>query len=53
MIEQGIGQAQWRGAGALAQREVTRVLRLWSQTIAPNVVSAVLFIAILDRKSVV
>jgi ABC-2 type transport system permease protein len=42
----GLERAQWRGAGALAQREVTRVLRLWSQTIAPNVVSAVLFIAI-------
>ena len=42
----GLGRAQWRGAAALAQREVTRVLRLWSQTIAPNVVSAVLFIAI-------
>ncbi len=41
-----ISRAQWRGVGALAQREVTRVLRIWSQTIAPNVVSAVLFIAI-------
>ena len=41
-----LSHAQWRGAAALAQREVTRVLRLWSQTIAPNVVSAVLFIAI-------
>lgn len=39
-------RGQWRGAMALAQREVTRVLRLWSQTIAPNVLSAVLFIAI-------
>lgn len=37
---------QWRGAAALGQREVMRVLRIWSQTIAPNVVSAVLFIAI-------
>jgi ABC-2 type transport system permease protein len=42
----GLSSAQWRGAAALAQREVTRVLRLWSQTIAPNVLSAVLFIAI-------
>ncbi|HEX4936953.1 MAG TPA: ABC transporter permease, partial [Gemmatimonadaceae bacterium] len=41
-----ISAAQWRGAGALAQREVMRVLRIWSQTIAPNVVSSVLFIAI-------
>lgn len=41
-----LSRAQWRGVGALAQREVTRVLRIWSQTIAPNVVSAVLFIAI-------
>lgn len=41
-----LARGQWRGATALAQREVTRVLRLWSQTIAPNVVSAVLFIAI-------
>lgn len=39
-------RAQWRGSAALAQREVTRVLRLWSQTIAPNVLSAVLFVAI-------
>ncbi len=41
-----LAAGQWRGAAALAQREVTRVLRLWSQTVAPNVVSAVLFIAI-------
>lgn len=41
-----LAHGQWRGAAALAQREVTRVLRLWSQTIAPNVVSAILFIAI-------
>jgi ABC-2 type transport system permease protein len=47
MSEQtGLHRAQWRGVGALAQREVTRVLRIWSQTVAPNVVSAVLFIAI-------
>lgn len=46
MIDAGLPAAQWRGAAALAQREVTRVLRLWSQTIAPNVLSAVLFIAI-------
>lgn len=41
-----VRRAQWRGVSALAQREVTRVCRIWSQTIAPNVVSAVLFIAI-------
>lgn len=46
MTPAGLARGQWRGAAALAQREVTRVLRLWSQTIAPNVVSAVLFIAI-------
>ena len=31
---------RWRGVGALAEREVLRVLRLWSQTIAPPVVAA-------------
>jgi ABC-2 type transport system permease protein len=46
VIEPGLAGGQWRGAAALAQREVTRVLRLWSQTIAPNVVSAMLFVAI-------
>ena len=46
MIETRLARAQWRGATALAQREVTRVLRLWSQTIAPNVLSSVLFVAI-------
>lgn len=46
MSAKALAAGQWRGAAALAQREVTRVLRLWSQTIAPNVVSAVLFIAI-------
>jgi ABC-2 type transport system permease protein len=46
VTDTSLSSAQWRGAAALAQREVTRVLRLWSQTIAPNVLSAVLFIAI-------
>lgn len=46
MSSSSLPQIQWRGAAALAQREVMRVLRIWSQTIAPNVVSAVLFIAI-------
>ncbi len=39
-------RAQWRGSAALAQREVTRVLRLWGQTVLPSVISSVLFIAI-------
>lgn len=46
MSTPALAAGQWRGAAALAQREVTRVLRLWSQTIAPNVVSSVLFVAI-------
>jgi ABC-2 type transport system permease protein len=37
---------RWRGVAALAEREVLRVLRLWTQTIAPPVVSAVLFIVV-------
>lgn len=32
--------------GALSEREVLRVLRLWNQTIAPPVVAAVLFIVV-------
>lgn len=39
-------RARWRGVGALAEREVLRVLRLWTQTIAPPVVAAVLFIVV-------
>jgi ABC-2 type transport system permease protein len=38
--------SRWRGVGALAEREVLRVLRLWTQTIAPPVVAAVLFIVV-------
>ncbi len=38
--------ARWRGVAALAEREVLRVLRLWTQTIAPPVVAAVLFIVV-------
>ena len=34
------------GLGALAEREVLRVLRLWTQTIAPPVVAATLFIVV-------
>ena len=37
---------QWRGVGALTEREVWRMLRLWRQTIAPHVMSAVLFIVV-------
>lgn len=35
-----------RGVGALSGREVPRVLRLWSQPIAPPVVAATLFIVV-------
>lgn len=35
-----------RGVRALAEREVLRVLRLWSQTIVPAVLVAVLFIVV-------
>ena len=38
--------ARLRGVAALAEREVLRVLRLWTQTIAPPVVAAVLFIVV-------
>ncbi|MGD9573293.1 MAG: ABC transporter permease [Thermoleophilia bacterium] len=41
-----IRRARLRGVGALSEREVLRVLRLWSQTIAPPVVAAVLFIVV-------
>ena len=38
--------ARLRGVAALAEREVLRVLRLWTQTIAPPVVAAVLLIVV-------
>lgn len=38
--------AQRRGALALADREVRRVLSLWTQTILPPVVTAALFLAV-------
>lgn len=38
--------AQRRGTAALADREVRRVLSLWTQTILPAVVTAVLFLAV-------
>lgn len=37
---------QWRGVAALSEREAARVARLWRQTIAPHVMSAVLFIVV-------
>lgn len=37
---------QWRGALALAGRETRRVLYLWTQTILPPVVTALLFLAV-------
>jgi ABC-2 type transport system permease protein len=39
-------QAQRRGAVALAGREVRRVVSLWTQTILPPVVTAMLFLAV-------
>ena len=41
-----IRRARRRGVAALSEREVLRVLRLWSQTIAPPIVAAVLFIVV-------
>ncbi len=41
-----IRRARLRGVGALSEREVLRVMRLWTQTIAPPVVAAVLFIVV-------
>lgn len=41
-----IRRARRRGLGALAEREVLRVLRLWTQTIAPPIVASVLFIVV-------
>ena len=38
--------AQRRGTAALADREVRRVLSLWTQTILPPVVTAALFLAV-------
>ncbi len=38
--------AQMRGVAALCEREVLRVLRLWSQTIAPQVLASALFIVV-------
>jgi ABC-2 type transport system permease protein len=37
---------RWRGVGALAERESARVLRLWTQTIAPQVIAATLFVVV-------
>jgi ABC-2 type transport system permease protein len=41
-----LGAAQRRGTLALAGREVRRVLSLWTQTIMPPVLTAVLFLAV-------
>ena len=45
-IPSSVRAVQWRGVGALTEREVWRMLRLWRQTIAPHVMSAVLFIVV-------
>lgn len=42
----GLGLAQRRGTTALAGREVRRVVSLWTQTILPPVLTAILFLAI-------
>lgn len=39
-------RAQWRGVGAIAERESLRVLRLWKQTLVPQILVAVLFIVV-------
>lgn len=41
-----VGAAQRRGTLALAGREVRRVLSLWTQTIVPAVLTALLFMAV-------
>jgi ABC-2 type transport system permease protein len=41
-----LGRAQRRGTAALAGREIRRVLSLWTQTILPSVLTAVLFLAV-------
>lgn len=41
-----VRRIRWRGVRALADREVLRVLRLWTQTILPPVLVAVLFIVV-------
>jgi ABC-2 type transport system permease protein len=46
VTEASLRRARWRGVGALSEREVLRVLRLWNQTIAPPVVAATLFIVV-------
>ncbi|HSJ73760.1 MAG TPA: ABC transporter permease [Miltoncostaeaceae bacterium] len=46
MTTASLPTARWRGVAALAERDVLRVLRLWTQTIAPPVVAAVLFIVV-------
>ena len=45
-MSRAVRVAQRRGAIALAEREIRRVLSLWTQTIVPPVLTAVLFLAI-------
>ena len=46
MIAADLRVIQRRGTVALGSREVHRVLSLWTQTIVPHVVTAVLFLAV-------
>lgn len=47
MTRSELRRIQWRGVLALTHREVVRrVLRLWPQTIAPQVIVAVLFVVV-------
>lgn len=41
-----LARTQWRGTVALAGRETRRVLSLWTQTILPPVITALLFVAV-------
>jgi ABC-2 type transport system permease protein len=41
-----LAREQWRGVAALVERECSRVLRLWTQTIAPQVIAATLFVVV-------
>jgi ABC-2 type transport system permease protein len=45
-VSTGLGAAQRRGTTALAGREVRRAVSLWTQTILPPVLTAILFLAI-------
>lgn len=41
-----VARVQWRGVAALIERETVRVLRLWTQTIVPQVLAATLFLVV-------